>query len=66
MYERIIAKSEEDDGDFFKKLVKKNCKLKEERYKEMCGLIRRKNELLEEKLKQNQEIITLLGKLVKN
>ncbi|XP_044260904.1 uncharacterized protein LOC123008909 [Tribolium madens] len=63
---KLKKKSDEDDCDFLKKFIKKNSKQKEERYREMCGLIRRKNELLEEKLKQNREIITLLGKLVKN
>ncbi|KAH0813286.1 hypothetical protein MTP99_003070 [Tenebrio molitor] len=56
---------EEDDGDFLKKYLRKNSEQKDERFRELSSLIKRRNELLEEKLKQNKEIILLLGRFVK-
>lgn len=55
----------EDDEDFFKKILKKNSDLKEERYKEVCSLIKRRNDLLETKIKQNSELLSIMRKLIK-
>ncbi|RZC37893.1 Myb DNA-bind 4 domain containing protein [Asbolus verrucosus] len=57
---------DEDGDDFFKKLLKKNSEQKEQRFYEMCDLIKKRNDMIKEKLKQNDKIISILEKLVKN
>lgn len=58
----------EKDTDFLGKFegLKKSGKQKGKRDKEMCGSIRKRNELIENKLKQNHKITTLFEKWVKN